>query len=140
MSPSLGDVIAKLLRRAGIAKKREFTGHFEDEQSTIEYVVERLIGGRVTLVTFGFNRQHADDGLVVPGSDDDLGNCVSRPYVDETSIWFEPTTGATQGIDHALDRQSSQRPGQQHDVGGLLGNVDAIDRIRTHFDAALRQV
>src|SRR5262245_16532560 len=43
LTPSLSDVVAKLLCRVGIAQKRKFTRLFEDEQPTIEDVVQRIV-------------------------------------------------------------------------------------------------
>ena len=108
--PFGGDVIAQLIGRIGISMKHELTCVLEDEQVPIEHDRQRAIGRCVTLLTRCVDCERADHGRMFIRSDDDPGNRIRWPKIDQISVRFKPATCAAQGIDHALLGESSQRP------------------------------
>lgn len=137
-SPFAVDVRPHLVDGVGIAAERELPLVLDGEPPASHGGSERNIrprvanGGAARLVDVVDAADADDSGAELNFQMGWFGRGMD---VDETSAGAKPSVGPLQGIDHALRRDSSQGPREQHDVERAVGLGHGRDRARAALDA-----
>ena len=128
-SPVFFDVVAKLLDGVGVGVERELLRTLNRKKAGVNDPIQGSAGGGVSkpaVVDF--------DRAGPLRADFNRRRRLRWMEIDEDAVSLQPPMRTSQGIDHALCRDSSQRPRKQHDIDALRCEQQRVDGDRARID------